>query len=199
MVDRVIGGWQISGIFNKFSGQPLTFNAQNTFNNFAPSRGFTPNAVGALPAGGVTRLGDGVTYFSHIKQITDPGVVNLTTMGNIQSLSTLKAIADASGAPIFVNPAAGQLGALGQGVLTGPGTFRLDLNLVKRVRITERVTLQVGATAQNLTNTEQFGNPNTNINSTSFGRITGSAPFSNAGVGTSSPARIVVLQGRISF
>jgi hypothetical protein len=75
----------------------------------------------------------------------------------------------------------------------------MDLNLVKRVRVTERLTLQVGATAQNLTNTEQFGNPNTNINSTSFGRITGSAPFSNAGVGTSSPARIVVLQGRINF
>jgi Outer membrane receptor for ferrienterochelin and colicins len=198
-VDRVIGGWQISGIFNKFSGQPLTFNAQNTFNNFAPSRGFTPNAVGALPAGGVTRLGDGVTYFAHVTQITDPAVASLTTMGNLRSLSTLKAIADASGAPIFVNPAAGQLGTLGQGVLTGPGTFRMDLNLVKRVRVTERVTLQLGATAQNLTNTEQFGNPNTNINSTGFGRITGSAPFSNAGVGTSSPARIVVLQGRITF
>ena len=44
-----------------------------------------------------------------------------------------------------------------------------DLNLVKRVRVTERVTIQIGATAQNLTNTEQFSNPNTNINSTSFG------------------------------
>jgi hypothetical protein len=29
-----------------------------------------------------------------------------------------------------------------------------------------------------------------NINSTSFGRVTGSAPFSNAGVGTSSPTRM---------
>jgi hypothetical protein len=55
------------------------------------------------------------------------------------------------------------------------------------------------ATAQNLTNTEQFGNPNTNINSTSLGRITGSAPFSNAGVGTTSPAHVLVLQGRVTF
>jgi hypothetical protein len=59
--------------------------------------------------------------------------------------------------------------------------------------------MQIGATAQNLTNTEQFGNPDTNINSLTFGRITGSAPFSNAGVGTTSPARVLVLQGRITF
>jgi len=65
--------------------------------------------------------------------------------------------------------------------------------------LTKSTAGQLGATAQNLTNTEQFGNPNLNINDLNFGRITGSAPFSNAGVGTSSPARIVVLQGRITF
>src|SRR5205809_340905 len=63
----------------------------------------------------------------------------------------------------------------------------------------EHMGMRIGATAQNITNTEIFGNPNTSINSTSFGRITSSALFSNAGVGTSSPARIVVLQGRITF
>src|SRR5262249_29767470 len=65
VVDRIIGGWQISGIFNKFSGQPLTLTAQNTFNNFAPTRGFTPNIVGSLPDGSVQRLGNGVTYFGN--------------------------------------------------------------------------------------------------------------------------------------
>jgi len=200
-VDRVVGGWQLSGIFNKYSGQPLTFNAVNAFNAFAPGRGFTPNIVGALPEGEVTRLGQGVTYFANLTQITDPQVAklpNTAALGNLQALSTLKAISGPNGV-IFVNPAAGQLGSLGQGVMTGPGTFRLDVNLVKKIRITEKVSIQVGATAQNLTNTEQFGNPNTNINSTSFGKITSSAPFSNAGVGTTSPARVLVLQGRVTF
>jgi hypothetical protein len=197
-VDRLLGGWQLSGIFNKFSGQPLTFNAANTFNAYAPGRGFTPNIVGQLPDGSVQRLGNGVTYFSSLTQITDPQVARLTTLGNIQALSGLKTISGPGGV-IFVNPAPGQLGSLGQGVMTGPGTFRLDVNLVKRVQINERISMQIGATAQNLTNTEQFGNPNTNINSTSFGRITGSAPFSNAGVGTTSPARVLVLQGRVTF
>src|SRR5258708_35917337 len=62
-------------------------------------------------------------------------------MGNIQALSGIKAISGPGGL-ICVNAAAGQLGSLGQGVMTGPGTFRLDLNLVKRVRINERISMQ---------------------------------------------------------
>ncbi len=197
-VDRVVGGWQLSGIFNKFSGQPLTFNAVNAFNAYAPGRGFTPDIFGSLPEGSVTRLGQGVTYFANLTQITDPQVAKLTTLGNLPALSTLKAINGPNGL-LFANPAAGKLGSLGQGVMTGPGTFRLDVNLVKRIQITERISMQIGATAQNLTNTEQFGNPNTNINSTNFGKITSSAAFSNAGVGTTSPARVLVLQGRVTF
>ncbi len=197
-VDRVIGGWQIGAIFNKYSGQPLTFTAQNTINAFgtAGATGFTPNIVGQIPGGSVQRAGNGVIYFNNLTQIIDPGVGNLA--GALRPFSTLRAIAS-NGAPILVNPAPGQLGNLGQNSFTGPGTFRFDVNLIKRIKVTERVTLQLGATAQNLTNTEQFGNPNLNINDLNFGRITGSAPFSNAGVGTSSPARIVVLQGRITF
>jgi carboxypeptidase family protein/TonB-dependent receptor-like protein len=200
-VDRIIGGWQIGGIFNKYSGQPLTFSAQNTVNNFSLPSGslnqFTPVVLGSLPSGDVQRVGNGVIYFAGVKQVLDPSIASLAS--GLQSLSSLRAIADANGSPILVNPGAGQFGTLGEAVITGPGTFRFDVNLIKRIKVTERITAQIGATAQNLTNTEQFGNPNTSINSLNFGRITGSAPFSNAGVGSSSPARIVVLQARITF
>ena len=195
-LDRVIGGWQLGTIFNKFSGQPLSFGAANTVNATGSSPSFTPMVLGAIPGGGVHRIGNGVMYFSNLTQITDPFVANLPA--GLRSFSGLRAIAF-NGTPILVNPGAGQLGNLGLGTFTGPGTFRFDVNLVKRIRINERFSVQIGATAQNITNTEQFGNPNTNINDLNFGRITGSAPFSNAGVGTSSPARIVVLQGRIIF
>ena len=46
------------------------------------------------------------------------------------------------------------------------------MNLVKRVKINERFTFQIGATAQNLTNSPQFAAPNTSIGSASFGRPT---------------------------
>jgi hypothetical protein len=195
-LDRVIGGWQLSGIFNKFSGQPISFSGVNAVNTFG---GYTPNVYASLPSGSVHRIGNGVTYFTGVTQIADPQVANFTTLGNIQGLSGLKAIVGTNGKLLFANAAPGQFGTLGQGVATGPGTFRLDVNLIKRIKLTERVEMQIGATAQNLTNTEQFGNPDTNINSLTFGRITGSAPFSNAGVGTTSPARVLVLQGRITF
>jgi hypothetical protein len=197
-VDRVVGGWQMGAIFNKYSGQPLTFTAQNTINVFGTSgaTGFTPNVVGPISGGEVQRVANGVIYFNNLTQIPDPGIANL--VGTLRPFSTLRAIA-ANGTPILVNPGPGQLGNLGQNSFTGPGTFRFDVNLIKRIKMTERVVLQLGATAQNLTNTEQFGNPNLNINDLNFGRIAASSPFSNAGVGTSSPARIVVLQGRITF
>jgi hypothetical protein len=78
---------------------------------------------------------------------------------------------------------------MGIGTLDAPKTWRLDANLVKRVKINERFTFQIGATGQNLTNTPQFGSPNTAIGSTSFGRITG----------TASTYRVIVLQGRLNF
>jgi carboxypeptidase family protein/TonB-dependent receptor-like protein len=192
-VDRVIGGWQIGTIFNKFSGQPLTITGANTVNTFGT---YTPNIVGTIPDGGVHRVGNGVVYFSNIGQIVDPSVGNLTA--SLRPFSGLRAIT-VGGSPILVNSAPGVMGAAGQGIITGPGTFRFDVNLIKHIAITERIRFQIGATAQNLTNTEQFGNPNLNINDLNFGRITGSAPYSNAGVGTSSPARIVVIQARITF
>lgn len=197
-VDRLIGGWQLGVIYNKYSGQPLTFVAANTVNSFgtAGATGFTPVVLGSIPGGDVHRVGNGVVYLANLTQTTDPAVANLTAA--LRPFSGLRSIG-VNGTPILVNPGPGQLGTLGQSTFTGPGTFRFDVNVTKRIRITERVLFQLGATAQNLTNTEQFGNPNTNINDLNFGRITGSAPFSNAGVGTSSPARIVVLQGRITF
>jgi len=67
----------------------------------------------------------------------------------------------------------------------------VNVNLIKRIRINERFTIQIGATAQNITNTPIFGSPNTNINNTSFGRITTTA-------GTY-PSRLIVLQGRLNF
>jgi hypothetical protein len=65
-------------------------------------------------------------------------MARLTTLGNIQALSGLKAISGPGGL-IFVNPAPGQLGTLCQGTMTGPGTFRLDVNLVKRIQINGRM------------------------------------------------------------
>ncbi len=202
--ERIIGGWQIGAIGIAQSGSPLTFTAQNTINNTTSNlAGFTANLVGAIPSDGVQRVGTGVVYFSGVTQITDPSVSKLPT-ATLQAVSGLKAIANASGSPLLVNPLPGQLGELGQSPIHGPGFKNVNANLIKRIRINERFNLQIGASVNNLTNTPIFGNPTTNIDSTSFGRITAVGSAASSSVGSIAPvagsgARIIVLQARVNF
>ncbi len=194
-LDRIIGGWQLGAVGLFYSGRPLNITAQNTINTISASAGglyssarFSPNIVGSLPGDGTQRVPTGVIYFGGIQQVTDPAVAALPA--GLRPLSTLKAIADSSGHLIFVNPGPGEFGGLGQGSLRGPGAKSLNVNLIKRIRINERFTFQVGATAENITNSPIFSDPNIDINSTSFGRITGTGAAGN---------RVIVLQGRINF
>lgn len=55
--------------------------------------------------------------------------------------------------------------------LYGPGTMNFDMSLFKNTKITERLNLQFRAEAFNVFNRVQFGNPATNINLNTFGRI----------------------------
>jgi hypothetical protein len=145
--------------------------------------------VGPLPAG-VERVGNGVIYFPGATQITDPQVASLASgaaNGNLQALSTLKAIA-INGSPALINATPGNLGSLAYDTINGPSGIRLDFNLLKRIRITERFNMEFRATAENLTNTAVFAAPNMNINSATFGHIT-----SDAG------PRIIVAQLRLNF
>jgi hypothetical protein len=194
-VNKIIGDWQIGAITLMYSGQPLTFTAQNTINNTTGGSAtgalanFTANLLGPMPGHGVTMNGSGVIYFPGLTQITDPSVASLPAA--LQPLSTLKAIAGPNGAPLLVNPLPGQMGTLSQEAIHGPGSKALNMNVIKRIRINERFMAQIGATAENVTNTPTFANPSTNIESTGFGRITAE--------GGLYPVRLIVLQARFNF
>jgi hypothetical protein len=198
LLDRIIGGWEIGGIFIAYSGQPITITAQNTINNTTALAGFTPQLLGSLPGDGVTKTGNGVIYFNGLTQILDPSIASLPA--SLQPLSTLRAIAGANGQPLLVNPLPGVMGALGNGVLFGPGGKQLNANVIKHIRINERFNFQIGATAENVTNTPIFANPQTSINSTAFGRITATAGLSGAGgSGGATASRLMVIQARLNF
>jgi hypothetical protein len=97
-------------------------------------------------------------------------------------------VGDANGPLLLSNPSPGQLGPMSQRSLYGPMTFRLDANLIKTIRITERVNFQINAILENATNSPQWGNPTLDINDLNFGRIT-----------TAGGNRIVVVGGRVNF
>ena len=58
-------------------------------------------------------------------------------------------------------------------MFSGPWSFSLDMGLVKRFKITERQTLEFRGEAFNISNTPAFNVADQDVNSTSFGRITG--------------------------
>ena len=185
---RTLGGWRMSWIFNAFSGQPISITSgRNSLNSFGDN---TATAVTdfANGTGNVARNGDGVQYFQGLQQVPDPSIARLTHLGTIRDRSTMLALADASGRVLLVNPMPGTLGNLQPSFLEGPGYFRLDLNVVKRIRIAEKMNLELRGDAINFTNSPQFNNPNTDMNSVNFGRITGS-----------SGERILVMGMRFNF
>lgn len=191
ILSRLVERWQFGVIYNVFAGSPL--NISSGVSSFNQNTDNTPVLVGPFPAnfGSARKVDDGVVFFSGLKQVTDPSVAGVTSAQGLQSRSTLLAITDAAGRLLLVNPTPGQLGTLPQLYLQGPGSFRLDVNLAKRIKIRETVDFEFRADAINFTNTPQFDDYtaiNTDINSVNFGRIT-----------NATGNRIIVLTARINF
>ncbi|MFN7544855.1 MAG: carboxypeptidase regulatory-like domain-containing protein [Acidobacteriota bacterium] len=73
----------------------------------------------------------------------------------------------------FAQPLAGTFGNIGRNVFTGPGLFNVDASLFRRFNITERWKAELRFESFNFTNTPKFNNPNGDITSPNFGRVTG--------------------------
>ena len=187
-VRRLTESWQVGSIFNLFSGEPVYVSSgRSSWNTFGDN---TPIALAAVDKslGEAAKRGNGVFYFTGLQQVADPSRALLTNSGGVRGRSTLQAIADASGNLLLANPTPGTLGNLAPNFWSGPGAMRLDVNLIKRIRVSERRNVELRADAINLTNTPQFGTPNGDINSLSFGRIT-----------SSEGERLVVIGLRLNF
>jgi len=168
MLSRLVEKWQIGGVMSLVSGSPLTFTTGGSTYTQGSS-----NAVilGEIPKGKASVTDNGVVYYTGITQAADPAIAGLTTAENLRNISTLLAIKDSSGNFSLVNPTPGTLGS-GSAVVNGPRQFAFDLNIMKHVQVGERVGVEFRIDAIDVLNHPRWGSPNTNINSTSFGRIT---------------------------
>ena len=72
----------------------------------------------------------------------------------------------------FYHPAPGQLGSLQRRRFSGPNAFGFDLKINKHIQITERQTVRLEATFNNLFNHPSFFTGSHAIGSAQFGRIT---------------------------
>ena len=186
---RIIEGWQLSTIFSWVSGTPLqvltgrasgvsgsgglqTIAANDVLN--------TADLVGGLDAfprsrGEVNVGANGnITYFTGLTREPEP-VTNYygSNPDNLQAHDALWQIVDASGNVILRNPKPGTTGSLSGNWLEGPGSLGLDAALSKSIQITEGAEFTIRMDAINVLNTPLWNNPDLNINSSNFGRITG--------------------------
>jgi hypothetical protein len=189
LLDQIVGGWQVSGVFTWQSGSPLTiYSGRGTFNRAGRSGcGGTGcnTAVSTLSADELKKLLGIYEANGNIYWI-DPKVIG--TDGRGVGTDNLTNAATYAG-QIFFNPVAGEVGNLGLLEFDGPAQFRIDLAVSKRFRMFDRYRLEFKGEAFNLTNTPSFFRGDMDINNQQFGRIT------SVNVG----ARVVQLSARFEF
>jgi hypothetical protein len=136
----------------------------------------TPNIVGEFPRDGSVvwplNTGDifGNFFSQQYQRVPDPACA--TVAANLRSFCTLTALADANGNVVLHNAGPGELGNLGLRTIEGPGSWDLNANIQKSIRLAESKTLSFRVDAVNVFNHPTPANPNLNINSGAFGQIT---------------------------
>ena len=156
LLDAVIGGWQLGGTFTHQTGQIASpqYGGDNTglgnrFGNFD-----RPNLTGISPY--LSCNSKTVDRCANIAAYARPGVV-VTTTGN---------------SPTQVN-IGGLYGNAGRGSFHGPGFTNLDASLHKNFAMpyNEKHQLAIRFEAFNSLNHPNWGTPNINFSSSSFGQV----------------------------
>jgi len=185
---KVVENWTMGGILSYSSGSPLTItgNSGTTWNG-GPGN---VQLVGDFPGINPTTVtsGVGLQYFSGILTNQADTTNALVSGSGNTSPYTGKMITDLNGQPIFVNAQAGTVGNLSKNTFDGPISVGLDMNLIKRVKISETKEFELRVDTVNILNHANLGSPSTNINAATFGTIT-----------TSSGARRFTFSTRLSF
>jgi hypothetical protein len=111
-----------------------------------------------------------------------------TNPDSLQDHVDLWQIVDSSGKVVLLSPKPGTTGNLGTGWLKGPGRVGLDAAMSKSIQLREGTTFTIRMDAINILNKPLWGNPNLDILSNNFGRIT-----------SASGERRFTLNARIDF
>ena len=199
-LDELVGGWQLTTIYNYQSGEPLTIYS----GVFTTNTQHTSTAV-------VTGANPGTTLNYNQTGVLGPvlwpttAFVNPTTTNPNPAGVNCRTSTD--GKTSYCIPAAGQQGD-GRNAFRGPGFWNTDAGLRKNFTLTERFKLQFIADAFNVFNHPNFENPRNatvgspTITSSSFGTVCCStaAVASQANVNAlGEPMRVFQLALKLNF
>lgn len=167
--NRLIEGWQISGITQWQSGNPLNILAGNplaiagttiggaNIASFTGVASIRPDLVGTAQ-----KVGRVDQWFSN--SVCDPRAPGGCAAGSVFALP----VALVGNASVF------HFGSLGRNTIIGPGFSNTDFSVLKNTRITEGLRAQFRAEIFDIFNHANFGQPGrvAQVGSTSFGVIT---------------------------
>jgi len=162
-LNRVIGGWALSGFVTVQSGAPISIlSSRGTLNRTArsgPNTVVTTDNLDQLHGiSGLFMTGNGPYFIS-------PSVIGPNGAGAAPDGS-----APFSG-QVFFNPGAGTVGSLQRRILNGPWYNNYNMAVLKDTKLTERQSIQFRADFYNLFNHPSFFAGDQNVNSVNFGKI----------------------------
>jgi hypothetical protein len=199
-LNRILGGWGTTAIFNWQSGEPYTLYA----GNFTTNNTHTSSVLveGPLDQGHLQFLPgvQGPSMYNTGNLITTPGDPHYNCR-NVIGTQTF-----------FCIPPPGQVGS-GRNLVQGPGFWDLDAGVSKNIKLTERFNLQLRVEAFNIFNHANFENPRnatvgspaiatTSKSNDNFGRTccTTAALASSANVNAlGEPMRVLQLGVKVNF
>lgn len=146
---RFRSGWQISGFFQAQTGTPYSIFAPEPELQTAPQ--YLDLVRGS---GGLYRLGFGRPSLCGDISLQGPDITEAAF--NRSALCT----------------AFGQNGSLGRNVLRASAQSRFDVGIVKRTKLNERMSVELGWDIFNVFNRANFAAPDFELGSPDFGRIT---------------------------
>ncbi|ADV83375.1 TonB-dependent receptor [Terriglobus saanensis] len=161
--NRLVEGWQLSGITQWQTGNPLNITTTSTFTGTANV--LHPNLLRPVQYG-LTRPSNVTVQWFNPSTCTTPAATCT-----------------------FQLPSTG-FGNMSRNSLVGPGFADTDFSIEKNTKITESVQFQLRADAFDILNHASFGNPTTSANSTTFGIIS-STRFPVGDLGSSRQLQII--------
>ena len=155
VLDGFIGGWEVSTLITRQTGQPLAFSTAEGANGFFIDGNQRPNIV-CNPY----QLGSGISYHQAAAN-------GLSGTGNPSVFNN----------SCFQFPGDETPGDASRYIptLRTDGVHNMDLSFTKEFTIREGMTLQLRGEFFNFTNTPRFAAPNTSVDSDGFGTVTSTA------------------------
>jgi hypothetical protein len=180
----LLGGFQLAGIFQAESGQPIT-----------PISGIDSNRNGDTAADRTIINPNGVRG-------TGTGVTAIDTSGAPVALGSASTVAYVANDPSaqYIQAGLGAIANAGRNTLRTPGFNRTDMTILKNFRFGERYNLQFGAEVFDLFNQKPvsiFTDVSGLVGSTSFATVSNSK-FNNYSFGEF-PGRTIQLRAKFIF